>query len=280
MTTIRPTLHTCFTEINHSASITVDEQRGKIIIASLNDIVSIPDGIPLTEEENNVNVTILHRFLDGSEDIEALELMEDGTILAVSEKGRDGSDIIEMEWDGFDNDDLLKPTSRYKIPTPDVEGIAFVRDDKFFFDGQRLVVAGMNNALEMNSFSLPLPQSSSLENPVNLIATRMNGNLFGANLLDLDTKVSAMQFFDGLLYLMFDNAQVIRAFDRLGNMIQETKLPVAVKNFGKQWEGMRFQRKNGDLILHLALDTPAQVWSIKLQENAGNAGWKFPSCAS
>jgi hypothetical protein len=260
----------------------VDEQRKKIIVASLNDIVSIPDGIPFTEEENNVNVTILHRFLGGTEDIEALEIMEDGTILAVSEKeGRDGSEIIELEWDGVDNDDLLKPTARYKISTPKVEGIAFVRDNDFFFDGQRLAVAGMDNTLIMNTFSLPLPESSLLENPTNLIASRMNGNLFGANLLDVDTKVSAMQFFDGLLYLLFDNAQVIRAFDRFGNMIQETKLPIPVKNFEKQWEGMRFQRKNGDLILHLALDTPAQIWSIKLEENTGSGlGWKLPSCAS
>mmetsp|Transcript_16107 Transcript_16107/g.30423 ORF Transcript_16107/g.30423 Transcript_16107/m.30423 type:complete len:191 (+) Transcript_16107:2601-3173(+) len=190
--------------------------------------------------------------------------------------------MITLEWDGFGNDDLLKPTARYKISTPNVEGIAFVRDKNFFYDGQRLVVAGMNNALLMNTFSMPLPpESSSLGNPTNLIASMMNSNLFGANLLDVDTKVSAMQFFDGLLYLLFDNAQVIRAFDRLGNMIQETKLPIPVKNFEKQWEGMRLQRKNGDLILHLALDTPPQLWSIKLEENTGSgSGWKLPSCAS
>lgn len=263
------------------SDIIVDEQRNKIIVASLNEIVSIPDGIPLTEEENNVNVTILHRFLDRIEDIEALEIMEDGTILAVSEKGRDGSEIIELEWDAFDNDDLLKPTARHKISTPRVEGIAIVHDNNFFFDGHKLIVAGMDNTLIMNTFPMPLPESSSLENPANLVASRMNNNLFGANLLDVDTKVSAMQFFDGILYLLFDNAQVIRAFDHFGNMIQETKLPIPVKNFEKQWEGMRFQRKNGDLILHLALDTPPQIWSIKLEENTGSGlGWKLPSCAS
>ena len=88
-----------------------------------------------------------------------------------------------------------------------------------------------------------------------------------------------MQYFDGLLYLLFDNAQVIRAFDDVGNLVHEIKLPIAVEGYEKQWEGMRLQRKNGDLILHLALDSPPQVWSLKLTEKEGGL-WELPSCAS
>ena len=38
-------------------------------------------------------------------------------------------------------------------------------------------------------------------------------------------------------------------------------------------------KKNGDLILHLALDSTPPVWSLKLTEKEGGL-WELPSCAS
>ena len=73
---------------------------------------------------------------------------------------------------------------------------------------------------------------------------------------------------------------MIRSFDSNGNIVQEIKLPIAVEGFEKQWEGMRLQRKDGELLLHLALDSPPQVWSLKVTEKEGLGHWKLPSCAS
>eukprot|EP01083_Nonionella_stella_P010862 30894_1 len=167
--------------------------------------------------------------------------------------------------------------------------MAYISTPNWFSNEKpRLVVAGVEsggsdhlgntlNDLIMDSFQLPLPESS-LEDPQPAPSIKINDKIFGGTLLD--AKVSAMQYFDGLLYLLFDNAQLIRSFDSHGNMVQEIKLPIAVEGFEKQWEGMRLQRKDGELLLHLALDSPPQVWSLKLTEKEGIGHWELPSCAS
>ena len=282
------------------SDVVVDEQRGELLVASNNEIVALPDGIPHNQEENDVDVKLLYRFPDGGEDLEALELIGD-KIFAVSERNKK-SHLILLQREP--DDGTLAPTTRYSIPTPATEGIAHVTSSNWFSDKKpRLVTAGVTsskgiNSLHMDSFTVPSPTEegiwfgqqgleveSSFDDPNNssevtpnsLTPIKLNDKIFSGTLSD--GKVSAMTYFDGLLYLLFDNAQVIRSFDSLGNLVQETKLPVAVEGYEKQWEGMNLQRKDGELILHLALDSPPQVWSIKLTEKAAG-GWELPSCAS
>ena len=280
------------------SDIVVDEQRGELLVASNNEIVALPDGIPHNQEENNVDVKLLYRFPDGGEDLEALELIGD-KIFAVSERNKKSHLIIlQREPDNG----TLAPTTRYSIPTPATEGIAHVTSSNWFSDKKpRIVTAGVTsselgiNTLHMDSFTVPSPtkegiwfgqpgveeedpRASSAEvTPISLSPIKLNDKIFSGTLVD--GKVSAMTYFEGLLYLLFDNAQVIRSFGSLGNLVQETKLPVAVEGYEKQWEGMNLQRKDGELILHLALDSPPQVWSIKLTEKSAG-GWELPSCAS
>ena len=59
------------------------------------------------------------------------------------------------------------------------------------------------NDLFMDSFPIPLPELS-LEDPIALPSAKINDKIFRGTLKD--AKVSAMQYFDGLLYLLFDNA--------------------------------------------------------------------------
>ena len=288
------------------SDIVVDEQRGELLVASNNEIVALPDGIPHNQEENDVDVKLMYRFPDGGEDLEALELIGD-KIFAVSERNKK-SHIIVLQREP--DDGTLAPTTRYSIPTPATEGIAHVSSSNWFSDKKpRLVTAGVTssrgiNSLHMDSFTVPSPTEEGMwlgqlwfvgqpgveveslfddpnnspeVTPISLSPIKLNDKIFSGTLSD--GKVSAMTYFDGLLYLLFDNAQVIRSFDSLGNLVQETKLPVAVEGYEKQWEGMNLQRKDGELILHLALDSPPQVWSIKLTEKAAG-GWELPSCAS
>ena len=279
------------------SDIVVDEQRGELLVASNNEIVALPDGIPHNQEENDVDVKLLYRFPDGGEDLEALELIGD-KIFAVSERNKK-SHIIVLQRE-LPDDGTLAPMIRYSIPTPATEGIAHVTGVDWFSDKKsRLVTAGVTSSRGINSlhvdsftgdtkegiwFGQPgveeeeVPWANSAEvTPISLSPIKLNDKIFSGTLSD--GKVSAMTYFDGLLYLLFDNAQVIRSFDSLGNLVQETKLPVAVEGYEKQWEGMNLQRKDGELILHLALDSPPQVWSIKLTEKAAG-GWELPSCAS
>ena len=282
------------------SDIVVDEQRGELLVASNNEIVALPDGIPHNQEENDVDVKLLYRFPDGGEDLEALELIDD-KIFAVSERNKKSHIIVLQR---KPDDDTLDPMIRYSIPTPATEGIAHVTGVDWFSDKKsRLVTAGVTssrgiNSLHVDSFTgdtkegiwfeqpgvdvevesvFDGPNNSPDVTPISLSPIKLNDKIFSGTLSD--GKVSAMTYFDGLLYLLFDNAQVIRSFDSLGNLVQETKLPVAVEGYEKQWEGMNLQRKDGELILHLALDSPPQVWSIKLTEKAAG-GWELPSCAS
>jgi hypothetical protein len=132
----------------------------------------------------------------------------------------------------------------------------------------------------MDSYSWPLPGNSSVETPAAIQPNALNAHLFSVNLSR--QKVSAAQYFEGYLYLLFDKSKLIRAFDSNGNLVKEWKLPVAVDGFEREWEGMQLQRKGDELVLHLSLDTPAQVWSLLLNGGSveGDTDWSFPSCAS
>ena len=92
-----------------------------------------------------------------------------------------------------------------------------------------------------------------------------------------------------------------------GEMLQEILLPIATVGSHLEWEGMRLERvpeasvagglrgsepaltiisegRNSasdgatTLVLHLALDTPGQIWTIRLNELA-DGKWKLPRCA-
>ena len=254
------------------SDLTIDKTNDLLLVASPNEIIAIPDGMSTSMED----AKILYQSESGEEDFEAIEIIDE-ILYAVSEASEmnNMSDIVEF---GAGPEGRLVQTSRWKTGTPRVEGMALVPAP--WFARPRLLLAGLSGSsnLRMHSYDFPLGDSS-VENPITLAPTRLNSDLFSRNLSR--QKVAAMQYFEGLLFLLFDNAQLIRAFDFNGNLVQEMRLPVAVEGFERQWEGMELQRKDGQLILHLALDSPPQVWSLLLEENVqGRVGWKLPSCAS
>lgn len=255
------------------SDLTIDEKNGLLLVASVNEIVAIPDGLSTSMED----AKILYQSPDGEEDFEAIEIIDE-VVYAISEQTSKTSDIVVF---GAVAEGRLVPTSRYNTNSPQVEGMAYIPSSNWFAQPS-LVLAGLqsDSILSMHTYDFPLPTNSPVENPITLTWTALNSKIFSRNLRLTEPKVSAMQYFDGLLYLLFDNAILIRAFDSNGNMVQETMLPVAVEGFEKQWEGMELQRKDGDLILHLALDSPPQVWSLKLESAQGGAGWRLPSCAT
>ena len=50
------------------------------------------------------------------------------------------------------------------------------------------------------------------------------------------------------------------------------------------WEGMRLEQNGNELYLHLALDSPPQLWTIKLAgkttANSPGGQWELPKCAN
>jgi len=97
-----------------------------------------------------------------------------------------------------------------------------VAGDARFLGSNSLAILSSDEQLLLSGYGTPLPENETFVNPY----TRVNEGIFTNGLLQ--TKVAAMQHFDNLLYMLFDNAQVIRAFDSSGALLNEWALPVAV----------------------------------------------------
>jgi hypothetical protein len=266
------------------SSIRIDHERNLMLIASLDDIVAYPSDFPLDDATINAPMQVLHQFPRGSEDLEGMEIIN-GTIYVISEGKKDSlgkahSDIIELEWSSS-GENILEVANRWRIDSANVEGIAFIPDENWFSSPTLIVSADERtldprDRLSLDAFDFPLPA-----NGTSPIERHLNNKFFVNRLTD--TKVGEMQLFNGNLYMLFDNSQVIRAFAPDGIMLNEWALPVSVAEFDKQWEGMYLDQNGDELYLHLALDSPPEVWSIKLggviTPNSETAQWSLPRCA-
>ena len=199
-----------------------------------------------------------------------------GKIYAISEVNSIISELLALDWT---SDDLLEVVGRWEISTPRAEGIAFIPGtDKFYIAGD--LVSGVDNFAErgvIDVYEVPNELSAS-----SLKGNRLNSRMINGNLAD--SKISALQYFEGVLYVLHDNAKVVRAWDVLGGeLLSEWKVP----QYSKQWEGMALERREpqlrggsgGQLFLHLTLDSPPQTWSLAVQEGRQRGEIVLPSCA-
>jgi hypothetical protein len=138
---------------------------------------------------------------------------------------------------------------------------------------------------------------------VELIKRPLNANLLNQGLLD--SKVASLYYFEGVMYILHDNARIVRAWNiQKGMLLAEWKLPRVGDAFAKQWEGLALERRLGSncpetssiflrgnvgeacassLYMHLTLDTPPQIWSVQVEkdEAADPDGMiVFPRCAA
>jgi len=259
----------------------VDEQNGLVLVPSLGTIISLSNGVPASNEVNDASVQILVDTLD--EEFEALLYVGNKQhVYALSERGEQSSIIaLERTFNG-----TLMSQMRWEIPSFSAKSMAYAPKSTLF-EHPVLIIAsdkgshatsGENSfdRLRLDVYDFPLDQSKSALKA----NSRLNSKSIARGLND--TNVASMQYFQGLLYLLFDNQQLIRAVDKEGIIVQDVRLPTAEPGFETQWEGLSLQRmKNNDLVLHLALNAPAQVWSFKLDyDDTSGCGWKLPACAS
>lgn len=257
------------------------EDMNLLIIVSFDNIVAIPAGLPTDEVAIDSSMQMLYEFPLGSEDLEAVAVIDD-IIYVVSEgkknvDGSDESDVIQLQFLSS-GENKLKETNRWRVKSPYAEGIAYISDSAWF-RAPSMVIAGdtrdidPTSRLDLDAFIFPLPINGTSPSTI-----PFNGKMFMTGLID--TTASAMQFFEGNLYILYGNSMVIRAYSAEA-MVNEWKLPVGAPLYDKEWEGMYLEQIGNELILHLALDTPAAVWSIKLDNSQGSssAQWAFPRCA-
>ena len=151
------------------SDLTIDEKKGLLLVASLNEIIAIPDGLSTSKED----AKILYRSQNGENDFEAIEIIDE-VVYAVSEASQinNRSDVVVF---GAEAEGRIVPTSRYNTNTPMVEGMAYISSPNWF-PQPRLVLAGLasDHSLRMNTYDFPLPGNSPVENPVTLTSTGLN----------------------------------------------------------------------------------------------------------
>jgi uncharacterized membrane protein YidH (DUF202 family) len=275
-------------ELQPSGAV-IDEKKGYLLVPSLHRVIALVSGLP-SDRVDNRGVPVVANIPGAN--LEALEFVGDN-LFALSE-GSDGSEIISLEWtqEHLYNRHFVE-VQRWKINTGGAEAMTLVPSQEKGVE-PRLVVAGISE----DTLSLDVFDVSSFNTSVDKVSkfSKLNKKTITKGLKTKHEKVGSMQYFDGMLYLLFDNAGVIRSFDiETGEMVQEIDLPIAELDSEEEWEGMRLERiaREGGagnnlrgstslsdaLVLHLALDTPAQVWSIRLDEDEGTRQWTLPDCA-
>jgi hypothetical protein len=221
-------------------------------------------------------------------------------VYAVSETNKKTkSELVELEWVS----EQLVFRRRWEISTPRAEGIAYIPGSpgRLFISGDRVEEVGADVSARGTIEIYDIPGKNSVPDPENpLLGRHLNANLINQGLID--SKIAALQYFEHVLYVLHDNDGLVRAWDLNGTLLSEWKLPTG----SKQWEGMALERRErpaseknpllrrprrnesdvgpeGDdsvLLLHLAMDTPPEVWTFAVQEGKSRGEIVFPDCAS
>jgi hypothetical protein len=280
------------------------------------------------------NVQVVADVADA--DMEAITQVGE-RIFAVSEGGNKKSTLLEFRWKSDDSSSngsnniaarsTLELVSSSKIASPLVEGLAFVDGDLYVagnrFDERSGLTVGSIDVYPnfVDAWSSWHAEQKANNNTTHLGTggddNTLTGHRLNSKLLDhgiVDSKIGALYYFEDILYILYDNAQLLRGW-RLATSEQvlEWTLPSvpagnagaaaapsvsllssttsggsAANEYDKQWEGLAVERLDQQLVLHLTLDSPPQIWTLQLVETmkkngaAASAGPypTLPECAT
>jgi len=294
---LRPELGRCFLHPNMGISnlqyqpsdVAVDDRRQMLLVPSLDRIMG----------HSTMNLDFVQELarVPGA-DFEGL-VEANGRVFALSEaQSGNATGLLELSWRGVKLEllkrwDVEGGTGNYGeglayMPGPDGQGSLYVETD-----------------ISIDIFDLPPPFNSSSDWAIysgSKLAKKdsLNKKLMISGLLD--GKIGAMYFFRDILYVLHDNDGVVRSWDVAnGVMIAEINLPnVSSPAFQKQWEGIAIEPNVGkfspiapggtflrgtnehthsDLIVHLVMDTPPEIWSFSVNEGDTPGHLIFPACA-
>lgn len=262
------------------SDILADTEMGVLIISSNEGITSIsmdvknPEVKTLFEMPDIGTVTINENYIFAMSNTEKI------------------SEIYALE--RIEGEDDLKMIGRWEITSVDVESMAYISGGSTYSPyGNKLIIAGET----IDVYPLPPHEDGEKRTTFNSPVQSINKKMI-CHGLEENCKTGAIQFFEGHLYILHENDRVIRKWDLdSGQMLAEYALPWMDDGFEKQWTGMALTREESmnerdtetislrkkttqksSLTLYLSLDTPAQIWSIAINENS--EVWKIPPCAS
>ena len=268
------------------SDILLDSDHGRLLVASMSDVLSFPAPIWTENQGLHIPGSSGEPFIAGEipgADFEGLASI-DGALYVMSEvdDSKTISHMFKFEWEGSMK---LAQNDSWSVNLPQSEGLAFVNDPRK--EGPQLYVSGNNG--RVMAYDIPFTSSSGV-----LTQELLTGHALNTKILiqDLENpKIGAMRFFEGLLYILHDDARVVRVWDlSTGVMQAEWPLPLPSIGKGKQWEGFDLQRitmptslrgsePESRLLLHLVQDTPAAIWTVVVQQGGTPGSFLYPPCA-
>jgi uncharacterized membrane protein YidH (DUF202 family) len=274
------------------SGIAVDVGRNQLLVPSLDQVTSLSYNSP------SAPVTTLIKIPNA--DLEAITLVVDGDSerwFTLSE-GTKYPTLYELGWNTTTGSlDIL---DEWEVDTGDsspysglAEGLAYVPDPDVADGRGSLYVAGdINDPLFPENrgvvYTFDVPPADGSGGDTLQRTGSLNSNLINSNLAD--SKIGELDFFENVLYILNDNARVIRSWDLAsGQLLATTYLPRVGQGFDLQWEGMKILRPAGSTSLRgtatplnvfLALDTPPQIWMFNATVGTVTGSIAFPECAA
>jgi uncharacterized membrane protein YidH (DUF202 family) len=265
------------------SDVLLDSERQVLLIPSLSEIWAIP-----TQNQQEANGDATPKIVASipNADIEGLTYGHDKILYAISELGKAGeTELIALQWDTSNH---LEVVGRWIVQTLKGEGIAYVpganaTHGKLFIGGDS---SSSTVSAEIHAYDEPLFHKVGEK----LSGQVINGRLIAEGLMN--AKIAALHYFEGVLYVLHDNERMVRAWDiEKGILHSQWSLPMVGNGYDKMWEGMALERKSkaatnlrsgtsGSLVLYLALDTPAEVWSFAVEKGETPGSIILPSCAA
>ncbi|KAL3934293.1 MAG: hypothetical protein SGBAC_009958 [Bacillariaceae sp.] len=275
----------------------VDETRNLLLVPTLSEIY----GFPLPEWTTSgqfaipegAKPTVVAQLERG--DFESATFVENN-LFAISEVISTSPDMAAVVY-SFQRNLVgnFEVSGKWKLATKEAEGMTFIPQG----ESSSLYISGQQGSGPLSAtiqkFPVPEPNGNNSTGVTSGLPALRATRLLNKKLLDEnmeDPKIGSMQYFEGILYVLHDNARVVRSWDTVtGELLFEWSLPQIRNSNSKQWEGMALQRvqpstsalrgssDRGTLVLHLTHDTPAAIWSIVVEEGITRGSIILPECA-
>lgn len=277
------------------SDVIVDFERDLFLVPSLTDIKALPRQSEAYQPRLETLATIDRM------DVEAMTYGDDGTLYAISEDP-ESSILLAFRWMPntetlrhqqiqVGRDEHIQLVGKWRLKgVANAEGMVFLPEDPARQKSARILVSSdATDLLRSNVNVFTVPTEFNLDETTLHPVHHLNSGLLSQGFLpNASAKISAMTVFDGILYILHDNMRVIRGWEmESGVMVSEWTTPPVGGEFDKQWEGIALEgTKAGGVVLHMALDTPPQLWSFQLErlsvseDSWSTAVWSLPSCAN
>jgi hypothetical protein len=267
------------------SDVVVDETQKMLIIPSQSKLT----GLPLDGDTVEQQISVLGE-VPGT-DIEAITYAN-GMLYAVSES-KGSSSLLALEPRVVGTRTYLDFVAQWKLEGRSLtEAMTFVPDEN---GGKLYISEGAMAGEDSHVYVYDVPSITTSGTNDELIDPifQLNGKVLTSGIPEAP-KMGSMTFFEEVLYILHDNARVVRGWNiESGAMVSEWILPRVEGRFDQQWEGMTLQRvsnmgmnmaegkpgpSSSSVVLHMTLDSPPQIWSFKLNESKGT--YTLPDCAA